>query len=161
MTQARSDSHTASVRGVDCDGEGWELTADLSAGPVLLVFYRGSWCFLSRRALAALREELPLFTRQGCQVVLVSVEPTEKMIELRRRLKLSFRIVADDDLAIAGAFALPIERRFGCPFPAALLIAPGGQVLFRHVGRTGRDWPDWRQVAAKIPSEPRTPTGAA
>ncbi|MBI3890627.1 MAG: redoxin domain-containing protein [Candidatus Wallbacteria bacterium] len=131
----------------DCDGLAWNLSAELDRAALLLVFFRGNWCFLSRRALAALRAAGSLFEERGCRLAAVSVEPPEKLIELRKRLKLKFCLLTDPKLELARAFGLPIERRFDCPFPAVFVLAPDGEVLFRHLGRTGRDWPDWQLVA--------------
>jgi peroxiredoxin len=130
----------------DSQGAAWRFADALRRGPLLIVFIRGAWCFLSRRALGGLRTEAERLASEGCQVVVVSPEPVEKLEALAKRVKAFYPLLSDPGSTAAEALGAVIERRHQCPFPAAFLIAPDGVIRFRHVGRDARDWPDWKEI---------------
>lgn len=130
----------------DSQGAAWRFSDALRRGPLLVVFIRGAWCFLSRRALGGLRAEAERFALEGWQVAVVSPDPPDKLDALAKRVKASYPMLSDPASTAAEALGAVLERRHQCPFPAAFLIAPDGVIRFRHVGRDSRDWPDWKEI---------------
>ncbi|MDP2089940.1 MAG: peroxiredoxin family protein [Flavobacteriaceae bacterium] len=65
--------------------------------PILMVFYRGSWCTYCKKHLTELQENLEAFTQKGYYVVVVTPEKVEKSKEITDKLKLGFSILHDAD----------------------------------------------------------------
>lgn len=58
-------------------GTAFSLYGLLNSGPVVLVFYRGTWCPYCNLHLAAITDSLAFITQQGAKVVVVSPEKPE------------------------------------------------------------------------------------
>ena len=135
------------------DGGKVALREVLAKGPVVLVFYRGSWCPFCTLSLRALADSYPKLRALGAEVLAISPELP------RRRTAgcawLPFPLLHDHDNAVARryglAVALPEEvqaayRRLGhdlaasngvpaweMPMPAGFVLAPDGRVALRQV----------------------------
>ena len=134
------------------DGSVKNLAAIFSAKPTVLIFYRGGWCPYCNRHLAMLAElELPLRTL-GFQIVAVSPDPVEKLVETHGRQHLRYQLLSDKDMLATPAYGLaycisaengkgflengiqlppvPGSTNFWLPVPAAFIIDRGGVVRF-------------------------------
>lgn len=70
-------------------------------GPLLLVWFRGSWCPYCRRQLADIAAEEARFPAAHLRVLAVSVDPTGPLQTLRRELQLSFPLLSDPERQLA------------------------------------------------------------
>ncbi len=123
------------LRGTTAAGELYHLDEESSA--VVLVFYQGAYCGLCRERLQRLQEHLAAYGELGARVVAVTPDPPEQGAELARRLSLGFPIVSVDSATLV-QWGVTERTRSGAR-PAAYLLAEGGEVLFRHVGRNAGD----------------------
>ena len=80
--------------------------------PTVLVFFRGQWCPYCRWELAGLQTVNRAVNEAGGEIVGVSPDTPQESEELRKRLNLSFNILADSDLGVTDAFGL---RHVGGP----------------------------------------------
>ncbi len=140
---------------LESDGTNCKLSDLLADGPVLLKFYRGSWCPFCTLELKAYERIAPQLKRLGIRLIGISPESAER-IDLTREFDCpSFEIIHDANNDIARAFGLtyqagPAERalfehhgateHLGGPvnsltmaMPAVYLIEPDGRISYASV----------------------------
>jgi peroxiredoxin len=89
----------------EVDGETLSLYGLLAEGPLVLVFFRFAGCPACNIALPYYQERLaPELAAIGAQLVAVSPQVPEKLVEIKRRHGLEFRVASD---------ANELGRRFG------------------------------------------------
>lgn len=97
-------------------------------GPVVLSFYRGSWCPFCNLELNALQQRLPDIQRLGARMVAVSPERPDASLSHAQRLDLQFDVLSDTGNGVAGEYGLimnvhpllrPLYREWGIDLPAA------------------------------------------
>lgn len=82
------------------------LSTLLEDGPVILTFFRGSWCPYCRGELSDIQDRIDDFTEIGATVLAISPELTEKSTELGDELKLDFYIGHDENNELARSLGL-------------------------------------------------------
>jgi peroxiredoxin len=71
-------------------------SADLLAkGPILITFYRGSWCPFCNLALKALQKHLDEFQAKGVSLVAISPELPDTALSTREKNELKFQVLSD------------------------------------------------------------------
>ncbi|UKY51632.1 peroxiredoxin-like family protein [Streptomyces inhibens] len=125
-------------------GETVNLDTLLSAGPVVLTFYRGAWCPYCNFALRALQEQTDAIAAHGAQLVAVSPQIPDESLTLAEKHALTFPVLSDlgcdtakqyglsfdlpDDLAaVYDSFGFDLQRVNGghprtLPLPATYVI---------------------------------------
>jgi len=83
------------------DGAKVSLEKLLEKGPIILSFYRGSWCPYCNLELKALQAEIPEFNALGAQLVTISPEITDESLSAEEKEKLDFFVLSDQDSNIA------------------------------------------------------------
>jgi peroxiredoxin len=110
----------------DARGGYVRLNGLLAAGPVVLSFYRGSWCPYCNRELRALQQALPEITRLGATLVAVSPQTPDESFSTAENNALAFPVLSDAGSATAKSFGIayalaqklrPIYTRFGHALP--------------------------------------------
>lgn len=136
-------------------GKSVSLNEELANGPVLLVFYRGKWCPYCNRHLSDLQDSLALLQAKGVRVFAISPEKPEFLLQMQEKTKASFTFLWDQGHLIGQSFDVShqptaatrtkyntlLRARLSeasndeseqLPVPATFLIAPSGEVLWRH-----------------------------
>ena len=126
-------------------------SADLLArGPLVLTFFRGSWCPFCSATLDALEAVLPELAAAGCTLAALTPETGGRALATKRDHALGYEVLVDVDLAVAMAFGVVFRtpplyeallRRRGVdlaersgnegwllPIPATFLVSPDGIV---------------------------------
>ncbi|MGW7485658.1 peroxiredoxin-like family protein [Streptomyces sp. NPDC054786] len=125
-------------------GDTVTLDALLSAGPVVLTFYRGAWCPYCNLALRALQQHHADITARGARLVAVSPQIPDESLLLTEKHALAFDVLSDlgsdtakqyglsfdlpDDLAaVYDSFGFDLQRVNGghprtLPLPATYVI---------------------------------------
>ncbi|MCR8575448.1 peroxiredoxin-like family protein [Streptomyces sp. Isolate_219] len=125
-------------------GDTVTLDALLSAGPVVLTFYRGAWCPYCNLALRALQRHHADITARGAQLVAISPQIPDESLTLTEKHSLAFDVLSDlgsdtakqfgisfdlpDDLAVVyESFGFDLQRVNGghprtLPLPATYVI---------------------------------------
>ena len=80
-----------------------DLVAD---GPVILTFFRGSWCPYCRGELSSIQDRLDDFQKLGASILAVSPEIDEESIKLGQELDLGFAIGHDENNELARSLGL-------------------------------------------------------
>ena len=100
-----------------------ELVAN---GPVVLTFFRGSWCPYCRGELTEIQDRLDDFKELGVSVLAISPEVDEESIRLGKELELGFSIGHDENNELARSLGLTFKldaktikqyRKYGIDVP--------------------------------------------
>jgi peroxiredoxin len=67
----------------------------LAKGPLLITFYRGSWCPFCNLALASLQRILPAITTAGVTLVAITPELPDSALSTAEKLELKFPVLSD------------------------------------------------------------------
>ena len=146
-----------------------ELLAD---GPLVLSFYRGSWCSYCETELTALRDSHEAIVARGGRVAVVSGEIGGRGAAATRDHGLPFDVLCDVDLGVALTFGLvfpvPVDVReiyeylgydlaringnpsWFLPIPATFVIAPGGRIVSAFVEPDFRYRMDPAEILASL-----------
>ncbi len=139
----------------DQKGEHFKLEDALKQGPVVLVFYRGFWCPVCNKHLAAFQDSLYLLKDAGIKVVAVSPEKPEYLNKMAEKTGAEFQLLYDEDYRIADAYDVTFKpdtktlfvynTMLGAklkkthsddsqrlPIPATYLITSDGKIKWRH-----------------------------
>ncbi len=82
-------------------------SADLLAdGPLVVTFFRGSWCPYCAATLDALEAVLPDLSAAGGTLVAMTPETGGRALAMKQAHTLHYQVLADVDLAIAMAFGI-------------------------------------------------------
>jgi peroxiredoxin len=139
----------------DARGGPLRLKNLLATGPVVLSFYRGSWCPYCNLELRALQQALPEITRLGAKLVAVSPQTPDESLSTAEKNALAFPVLSDLGSGAAKAFGIaydlaeelrPIYTRFGhalpdkngdeswvLPIPATYVIDKDGTIALAFV----------------------------
>jgi len=139
----------------NAEGESVELAALLANGPVVISFYRGSWCPYCNLQLRAMQDRLPEIRKLGAQFVAVSPETPDESLSLVEKAELKFLVLSDKNAWVAEKYGVAWKvpevilehmRIRGLdlakindgndsvlPIPATFVISPDGIVKWRFV----------------------------
>ncbi len=104
------------------------LDAALQEGPVVLSFYRGSWCPFCNLELNALQSLLPQIKDSGARLIAISPELPDNSLSHREKLGLEFDVLTDSGNKVANDYGLvmtiheslrPLYLQWGLDVPAA------------------------------------------
>lgn len=94
---------------IDHSGNRVVLDSMLKKGPVVLFFYRGSWCPYCNRQIAELQDSLHLITEKGAAVLAISPETNESMNNIISKSKAKFTFISDTSYAIMNAYKVSFK----------------------------------------------------
>jgi peroxiredoxin len=124
-------------------------------GPVVVLFYRGSWCPYCNKELKRFQDSLQFIVAKGAQVVVITPETKEGVDSAVAKTGATFPILYDEDMKIAGNYhvAFKVEdktvgryknagidllknnnqkKEAWLPVPAAYIVNKEGSVSFRY-----------------------------
>lgn len=135
-------------------GQPVKLSTLHADGPVVLVFFRGSWCPICTRHFQDLIQIHPEIVKAGATLVAISPDTAENSKANAEKIKAPFPLMSDSDLAAAKAFGLAFEvdaatvskyKGFGIdlqkasgrdhhalPIPAVYIVDKSGQITMAH-----------------------------
>jgi peroxiredoxin len=93
----------------DARGETVTLEGLLAGGPVVLTFYRGTWCPYCNLQLRGLSQSLPAIEAAGGQLVAVTPQTPDKSLKQVRKDGFPFPILSDLDSSVMRAYGLYFE----------------------------------------------------
>lgn len=109
-------------------GEITKLADKLSAGPIVLNFYRGGWCPFCNLELKALTNILPEIQQLGAQLIGISPETPDTTQQTVNQHGIAFEVLSDLGNKTARSFGLvmqvyesmrPLYLQWGLNLPAA------------------------------------------
>ncbi len=90
----------------NANGHEKRLSKMLEKGPVILTFYRGSWCPYCNDQLHAYQENLQKIQDMGAQLVAISPEKPESMVDQVLIKDLEFEVLSDSGNDVIRAYDL-------------------------------------------------------
>jgi len=99
-----SKAPDATVIGID--GEPVQLASLYEQGPIVLTFYRGGWCPICTRSLAAWGPRLEELKAAGGTLVALTPEKPELATKTRENSHANYAVFSDGDLAATKAFKI-------------------------------------------------------
>jgi peroxiredoxin len=139
----------------DAMGRETRLSDLLARGPVVLTFYRGSWCPYCNTQLRDYQLALPDIEAAGASLVAVSPQTPDSTMTIVERQSLAFPVLSDVGNAVSRAYGLVFAVDAGTreqyravgidlaasngtdtwelPVPATYVVAPDGTVRFAFV----------------------------
>jgi len=123
----------------------------LAAGPLVISFYRGSWCPYCSLELKTLQQNLSEFRARGATLVAISPQTPDESLTTKEKNELAFPVLSDAGSRVARKFGLvftldetlkPIFKAFGIdllahngvdtwelPIPATYVVAKSGKIV--------------------------------
>ncbi|OUL36250.1 peroxiredoxin-like family protein [Nostoc sp. 106C] len=136
-------------------GQTIELQKLLVSGPVVISFFRGSWCPFCNLELAALQQALPAIKTLGASLIAISPQTTRHTISTVEKHELSYEVLSDRSNMIARQFGIVFQipeylrsilqekghvlpryngdESFELPIPATFVVSPDGKVIYAFV----------------------------
>lgn len=148
------NSKAPEFKGKDQSGNEVSLKDLRKKGPVVVVFYRGSWCPYCNKELKRMQDSLQLLKDKGAQIVAISPEKSDGIAKTIEKTGATFSILHDEDMKIAKGYGVSYQvdektqqryKSFGndlleingqkerayLPVPAVYIINRDGAVTFR------------------------------
>ncbi len=158
----------------DAFGKVVRLADLLETGPVIVSFYRGSWCPFCNLELRALQRELEAAKAAGATLVAISPNQPDESLGLIEKHELTFPVLSDQDNVVAKQFNLVYEMEPGIveyyrnmdrdigamngsevwelPVPATYVIDSDGVIRFAFVDLNHRVRAEPADVVAVVAS---------
>lgn len=93
----------------DALGDQISLTNLLKNGPVVITFYRGSWCPYCNLQLRALQDKLPDIKKLDATLVAISPEVPDASMTKNEISKMEFIVLSDQDAKVASQYGVAWE----------------------------------------------------
>jgi len=90
-------------------GEQVNLYDELSKGPVVLTFYRGSWCPFCNIQLRAYQQLLPDIEKLGGQLIAVTLQSPDNSLSHKEKEELTFQVLSDLNGRVAESYRILYE----------------------------------------------------
>ncbi|GIO52746.1 MULTISPECIES: peroxiredoxin-like family protein [Paenibacillus] len=90
-------------------GEQVNLYRELAKGPVILTFYRGSWCPFCNIQLRAYQQMLPDIVKLGGQLIAVSLQSPDNSLSHKEKEELTFQVLSDPNGRVAESYRILYE----------------------------------------------------
>ena len=149
-----------------------DLSKLLADGPVVITFYRGSWCPYCVNELNAVQKQLKNITATGARVLAISPEKPSETADLVEQKNLGFLFATDKDNELATKLALSFKldaktikryKQYGIdlpeandskvwqlPIPATYIVDTDGTIAWSFVEEDYSKRPDYRKVVQKL-----------
>ncbi|GAA1507494.1 peroxiredoxin-like family protein [Nocardioides humi] len=145
----------------DARGGVVRLADRLATGPVVLTFYRGSWCPYCNLELRAYQAMVDDFRAEGASLIAISPQAPDDAMSMTEKHALEYDVLSDVEQSVLAAyrirFDLPVgitehmldstlaalarqqpDGNYSLPVPATFVIDPDGVVRARHVSMAYR-----------------------
>ncbi|CAN7664811.1 peroxiredoxin-like family protein [Paenibacillus sp. LjRoot56] len=90
-------------------GEQITLYDELTKGPVILTFYRGSWCPYCNIQLRAYQEIVPEIHEYGAQLLAITPQSPDNSLTQKEKEQLTFQVLSDPHGLVAESYHLLFE----------------------------------------------------
>lgn len=140
----------------DASGKVVSLADSLKKGPVVVTFYRGSWCPYCNLQLRAIQSRLNEIHSLGAELIAISPQVPDGSIEAKEVDELGFVVLSDQDAKVASQYGVAwqvpeflaehmrIDRKLDLeainngngtilPIPGTFILNQAGIVTWRYV----------------------------
>lgn len=130
--------------------------------PLLLLFFRGTWCAQCRAHIGRLRDDVDTFRARDVGILGVAAQKRSRLSAYLARNPVPFPILADEDRAVSRAYGVYVPINFESlriARPSSFLVDKGGIVRWLHVGSHQFDRPRPDEVRSQIEALRLAPGG--
>ncbi len=126
----------------------FQLRSLLMEGPVVLVFYRGTWCPICIKHLALLEENIELLKEKNVQLIAISPENAQAQMDAAKKSSASYNFISDPSFEIMEKYNVKYKASdklsemlandstknedIFLPVPATFVIGQDGKVRYSH-----------------------------
>lgn len=134
-------------------GENQSLEGLLAAGPLLLVFHRGTWCPNCRTRLTELAEHAAEYEALGVQIVAIVAQSSAAVRRYIEETGLPFNILIDHSRDVIKAYG--VWHRIGLDAwniarPALFLIDTSGTIRYAYIARRQDQFPSHDELLTEF-----------
>lgn len=137
------------------DGNSFDLRAEVTEKPTVIMFYRGGWCAYCNVHLGQLKTIEDQLTQLGYQIIAISPDSPEKLTESIEKHEIKYRLLSDSNMDCARAFGIAYkvdektverykgsgidltynsgEKSYLLPVPSVFVIGTDGVIQFEYV----------------------------
>ncbi|ACU60499.1 peroxiredoxin-like family protein [Chitinophaga pinensis] len=140
----------------DLSGKKFDLNKAVSEKPTVLVFYRGGWCPYCSRQLSGLQQAAPDLEKLGYQLIAISTDTPEELMQSATKEKLDYTLLSDADLSLSKQFGIAykapeaywnmlpkttggLDTALLLPVPSVFILDKKGTIHFEYIN------PDFKQ----------------
>lgn len=149
-----------------------EIKDLLKNGPIILTFYRGSWCPYCNLELRAYQQNIEEIKALGAQVIAISPELPDSSLSNAEKLALEFEVLSDFGNVVARNFGLVFKMSeewidvfrqldsdftahngddtWELPVPATYVVSTDSKIVFSYVNANYLERADPQQVVAAL-----------
>ncbi len=149
-----------------------EIKDLLKNGPIILTFYRGSWCPYCNLELRAYQQNIEEIKALGAQVIAISPELPDSSLSNAEKLALEFEVLSDFGNVVARNFGLVFKMSeewidvfrqldsdftahngddtWELPVPATYVVSSDSKIVFSYVNANYLERADPQQVVAAL-----------
>ena len=149
-----------------------EIKDLLKNGPIILTFYRGSWCPYCNLELRAYQQNIEEIKALGAQLIAISPELPDSSLSNAEKLALEFEVLSDFGNVVARNFGLVFKMSeewidvfrqldsdftayngddtWELPVPAAYVVSSDSKIVFSYVNANYLERADPQQVVAAL-----------
>lgn len=149
-----------------------EIKDLLKNGPIILTFYRGSWCPYCNLELRAYQQNIEEIKALGAQVIAISPELPDSSLSNAEKLALEFEVLSDFGNVVARNFGLVFkiseewidvfqqldsdftahngDDTWELPVPATYVVSSDSKIVFSYVNANYLERADPQQVVAAL-----------
>jgi peroxiredoxin len=101
--------------------------------------------------LGQLQKIVSEIDKSGLQLVGISPDPVDKLVEMRDTVKLTFPLLSDVDFEAAKAFGVAFKKgNRALPVPSIFVLAPNGSIQYLYVNPNYRERLDDKVLVAMV-----------
>ncbi|MBB6463300.1 peroxiredoxin family protein [Flammeovirga kamogawensis] len=141
-------------KGKDQNNKTYSLDQALKNGPVVVNFFRGSWCPYCVKHLINVQDSLSMIEAKGATFIAVTPENQERFTALAEKKGFTFEMVEDKKMDIMNSFEVTFDvndgyqnmlkkyendltktnaiKKASLPVPATFIISQDGKIIARH-----------------------------
>lgn len=149
-----------------------EIKDLLKNGPIILTFYRGSWCPYCNLELRAYQQNIEEIKALGAQVIAISPELPDSSLSNAEKLALEFEVLSDFGNVVARNFGLVFKMSeewidvfrqldsdftahngddtWELPVPATYVVSSDSKIVFSYVNANYLERADPQQVVTAL-----------
>ncbi|MBK1897330.1 peroxiredoxin-like family protein [Chryseobacterium paridis] len=141
---------------LDATGKSFNLNKAVAEKPTVLIFYRGGWCPYCSKQLSGLQDIAPDLEKLGYQIIAISTDQPEGLMQSATKEKLSYTLLSDADLVVSKQFGIAFKAPKGywemlpkttggknidllLPVPSVFILDKKGTIHFEYIN------PDFKQ----------------
>ena len=141
---------------LDATGKSFDLNKSIAEKPTILIFYRGGWCPYCSKQLSGLQDIAPDLEKTGYQIIAISTDQPEGLMQSATKEKLSYTLLSDANLEVSKQFGIAFKapksywemlpKTTGgknvdllLPVPSVFIVDRKGNIHFENIN------PDFKQ----------------